>query len=135
MPTRSYRSITRTAKNWECAWKSVKKWCVAGRIPGVVFENGRYLIPADVGPDDVLPLTPQQRAEIKRRQMAGRQVAAGSGYRGVYRRRSRWAAIIAVAGKPVHIGTYDTREEAARAWDRRARELRGPGALVNFPEE
>jgi hypothetical protein len=108
---------------------------VAGRIPGVVHENGRYYIPADAAPVDVLPLAPEALAEHKRRRMAGRAVSANSGYRGVYRRRSRWAAIISIEGRPVHIGTFDTRDEAARAWDRRARELRGPGAWVNFPDE
>jgi hypothetical protein len=135
MPARRYNSITRTAKLWHCAWQSVKAWCVAGRILGVIFENGRYLIPTRARRSSVRPITAAQRAEIKRRQMAGRAVASSSGYRGVYRRKTRWVAAIAVDGRPVHIGSYGTPEEAARAWDRRARELRGEGAWVNFPDE
>jgi hypothetical protein len=132
---RRYNSITRTAELWGNAWQSIKAWCVAGRIPGTIFQNGRYLIPANVRPSQVLPISLEMRAETKRRQMAGRTVSSRSGYRGVYRRRKRWAAIISVAGKPVHIATFDTRQEAALAWDRRARELRGASTWVNFPNE
>jgi hypothetical protein len=135
MPTPQYNSISRTAELWHRPWITIKRWCVANRIPGAIFQNGRYLIPAKTRPSQVLPIPPAELAEIKRRRMAGRSVASGSGYRGVYRRRKRWAAIISVAGRPVHIGTYDTRVEAARAWDARARELRGEGAWVNLADE
>lgn len=135
MPKPRYNSIRQTALKWGHAWPTVKKWCVAGLVPGVITRGPRYLIPANARPPKVPPLPPEVLAEHKRRRMAGRAVAARSGYRGVYYRKGRWAAIISVAGKPVHIGTYDTREEAARAWDARARGLRGADALLNFPDE
>lgn len=61
-----------------------------------------------------------------------------SGYRGVayvpsppYR---PWAANIRHDGVRYHLGGYATPEEAARAYDAKARELRGDRARLNFPE-
>jgi hypothetical protein len=39
---------------------------------------------------------------------------ARSGYRGVYPNKDRWAAAAKKNGKKIHIGTYDTPQEAAR---------------------
>jgi|SRR5688572_8503637 len=44
---------------------------------------------------------------------------AGSGYRGVYPNKKRWAAAGKKDGRKVHLGTFDTPEEAAviaREW-------------------
>jgi hypothetical protein len=40
-----------------------------------------------------------------------------SGYKGVSRNKSKWRATICVKGKWKHIGTFETKEEAAKAYD------------------
>ena len=59
-----------------------------------------------------------------------------TGFLGVLFRRKRgvYEARIRVHGRKekIHIGTAATAEEAARMYDAKARELYGPGAVVNF---
>jgi len=54
---------------------------------------------------------------------------------GVSRRRNRWYAQIRHGGKVYHLGSYADEVEAAKARDRKAVELHGPYAYLNFPED
>lgn len=57
-----------------------------------------------------------------------------SGYKGVYKKRNRYCARICKNGIKETIGYADTPEEAARLYDKRAKELFGEWARLNFPE-
>jgi len=59
-----------------------------------------------------------------------------SGYKGVApgRQPGHWRALLVHNQRTISLGQYDTPEEAARAYDARARELHGAFARCNFPE-
>lgn len=62
------------------------------------------------------------------------RVHGKSGFRGVDRRPSgRWRASIQRDGRTIYLGTFDTPEEAAYAYDAVAVELFGEFARPNFP--
>ena len=56
-------------------------------------------------------------------------------FKGVHRstRSGRWVAQIKAGGPTKHIGTFDTAEDAARAYDAEAVLLHGEFAWLNFP--
>jgi len=62
---------------------------------------------------------------------------AGSRYKGVYydKRRRTFSAKICHNGRSHHLGTFATEVEAAKAYDRKALELFGEFARLNFPQE
>ena len=55
-----------------------------------------------------------------------------SRYKGVSAQNGRWRARIYVNGKHIHLGIYDTEVEAAKAYDRAARQTFGEYARLNF---
>jgi hypothetical protein len=54
------------------------------------------------------------------------------GYRGVVARGDKWIAQITIVDKKVHLGTYDTPQAAARAYDEAAKKHHGKAAILNF---
>ncbi|HSW01796.1 MAG TPA: hypothetical protein VLI39_16625 [Sedimentisphaerales bacterium] len=54
---------------------------------------------------------------------------------GVYRFNNRWQASIRYHGRRYYLGTFDDEIEAAKARDRKAYELAGEMAYLNFPED
>jgi len=60
---------------------------------------------------------------------------AESRFVGVLRRGKRWEARISHRGKVYCLGRFDTEIEAAQARDRKAYELHGEFAYLNFPED
>jgi hypothetical protein len=66
-----------------------------------------------------------------------RKDAKTSKFKGVslHSQLGRWVAQIGINSKTVYIGLFDNEEDAARAYDAKAREVFGQFALTNFKEE
>jgi hypothetical protein len=60
-----------------------------------------------------------------------RKTTSKTGYTGVYMENKKYRAIITINGKAVHIGMFDTPESAARAYNKRAKEIHGDTAKLN----
>lgn len=60
-----------------------------------------------------------------------------SGFKGVYYHKGnrRYGSQIYLNHKKIHVGYYDTAEEAALAYDEAARKHYGQYAILNFPDE
>ena len=56
-----------------------------------------------------------------------------SGFKGVRKSLGKWQALMGNGGH-VYLGTYETAEEAAQAYDKAAKAMYGDFAQLNFPE-
>lgn len=65
----------------------------------------------------------------------GKRIDSSSPYKGIFydKRTCRWGAKCQYKGERLRFGYFDTPIEAARAYDRKAVELFGPFARLNFP--
>lgn len=67
------------------------------------------------------------------RSVASRQRKTSSkvGYTGVYKENNRYRAVISINRKSMHIGMFDTPEEAALAYNKMSKELYGDDGKIN----
>ncbi len=72
--------------------------------------------------------TQQNRANARPRGGSSRFV-------GVYRRKDKWVAGLQYRGKYYYLGLFDDEVAAAKARDRKAHDLLGEYAYLNFPED
>jgi len=76
------------------------------------------------------------RLATRRQNTANRRSRRGSSqFVGVSRHGDKWMAYIDYRGKHYHLGLFDDEVEAAKARDRKAWELHGEFAYLNFPED
>ena len=102
---------------------------IAGALPGQIVDhiNGDTL--------------DNRRANLRITDRAGsnqnraRRSDSAAPFKGITKpKNGRWVAQIMANKRYRRIGSYDTAEEAARAYDAEARRLHGQYARVNFPE-
>jgi hypothetical protein len=60
-----------------------------------------------------------------------RKTSSKTGYTGVYQENQRYRAVISQNGKSMHIGMFDTAEEAALAYNRKSKEIYGDTGKLN----
>lgn len=73
------------------------------------------------------------RAQNSRNSRLQRDTA--SGYKGVRRHRRKWQAHIKVNRKRIYLGSFSSKEDAARTYDAAAKKHFGEFANLNFPSE
>lgn len=57
------------------------------------------------------------------------------GFRGVTKSRGRYKAQISLNNRRIFLGRFNTKEEAAHAYDAAAKKYHGEFAILNFPEQ
>lgn len=67
----------------------------------------------------------------------GKTLSNKSGFKGVswYKRYNKWIAQVCHKNYRYNLGYYDKAEDAARAYDKKTKELFGEFAYQNFPDE
>jgi len=60
-----------------------------------------------------------------------RKTSSKTGFTGVYKEHNRFRAVISVHGKSVHIGMFDSAEEAAAAYNKISKEVYGEEGKIN----
>lgn len=61
-----------------------------------------------------------------------RKTSSRTGYTGVYQENNRYRAVISINGKSMHIGMFDTPEEAALAYNKKSKEIYGDSGKLNI---
>lgn len=60
-----------------------------------------------------------------------RKTSSRTGYTGVYQENNRYRAVISINGKSMHIGMFDSPEEAALAYNSKSKEIFGDSGKLN----
>ena len=109
---------------------------VNGRRPNSILRMHNFLVEIDHENRDKLDNQKKNlRVATRSQNMANRPPYKNnkSGYRGVRKRGSFWRVNISKKGKQTFIGKFANILDAARAYDKAAREEYGKFAFTNFP--
>nr|CAB3456057.1 unnamed protein product [Digitaria exilis] len=97
----------------------------------------KFEVESEVESEDEAQLFATKRSVVARVDVDGpNAIKKKNQFRGIRRRPwGKWAAEIRDPNKGVWLGTYNSPEEAAKAYDAEARKIRGKKAKVNFPDD
>jgi len=108
-----------------------RKWVSAHKF---LFGGEGYLLDHENGDGLCCVETNMRRADTyENARNRGKNRNNVAGYKGVSAHGSGWRAMIGHLYKHISLGTYRTREEAARAYDKACIALHGVFGKPNFP--
>ena len=111
-------------------WKSFeafREWALANGY-AKNLQIDRLNNDSGYSPDNCRWVTQHQNLMNKRKRSN-----SASPFKGVRRKRGKWRATVILDGIDYNLGVFVTQEEAARAYDAKAKELFGEFAYLNFP--
>jgi hypothetical protein len=114
----------RVCAEWLASRESFIDWCIANGYK-IGLQIDRY------EPGNCRFVTGQQNSQNRR----GWTKKSSTRFKGIVKVSTGWSACVGHNGTKHYLGTFRTDEAAARAYDRKARELFGEFAHLNFPEE
>ena len=137
--TSGYRGVTRDKRSgrWQAEIRHNKKRESLGMYDNPVEAAKAYDRKArEIHGEDWYSLNFDKSVDISESKKITVNKNSSSGFVGVVQdnRSGRWQAKIGHNGKSLSLGYYNTAEEAAKAYDLKALELRGPNAKLNFPD-
>jgi hypothetical protein len=121
------------------AYKTDGIWVMTAAVHALLLPDAKLVDHVNGDPTDnrdhnIRPASRQQNAANSLRVKRGGKLASIS--RGVNKTPAgSFVATINLNGKRLYLGRYAVEEEAARAYDRKAVELHGEFAVLNFPDE
>jgi len=116
-------------------------WCGTKEQRGVLMHcqlvglSGVDHINGDTLDNRKCNLRPATRSQNAMNSSKGKRRNTSSRFKGVSKKATRWIAQITVDKKRKQIGSFSTEEEAARAYDRHAKNHYKDFARLNFPDE
>jgi len=112
-----------------------KVWRIHLLMKQVFFPSGKYeLDHADTNKHNN-SLANLRIATHGQNSMNRSPILHKSRFKGVTPKRGHWMARVKFNGKYTYLGEFTSEEDAAKAYDKKARELFGEFAFLNFSEE
>jgi hypothetical protein len=130
---RAYQASGRYARRDESLgnWKTAREAALAHDRAELFYRPERARLNL---PELARALGPASAEELRNESRRRFKTQTWSRFRGVCfnRRRGTWNARVRAGSDYVHVGDFDSEDEAAHAYDRVARRLHGPKAKLNF---
>jgi hypothetical protein len=124
--------------NWTAVWNSCTKSFYGKRRGASMHRVILGLMPGEPGDHINRNTLDNRRKNLRKANFSQNDCNRGpqgnntSGYKGVCFNHEGWVARIAINGETKYLGNFVTKEDAARAYDRAAKELHGEFAYQNF---